>query len=280
MPRANLKSSREQVPMPKLTVYQIPVCPFTQRLAILLELKGMSGALDFHVVDITRPRPDWLLEKSRGATALPILETEDGKIIKESMIILRYLEDRFPHPPVMQTDPWRRAVEGMMAAMEGGFGAAGYAFVMNQEPAERGRHRDAMLAWFAALNGFLLEHSPRGTWLFETFGFAETVFTPLMARFWFLEYYEGFDLPDTEAFARVRRWRDACLEHPAAQQVSREEIVKSYYDYAKGAGNGALLPGRRVSSFVFEPHWSRRPWPPANKYSHSATDAELGLIPA
>ena len=53
------------------------------------------------------------------------------------------------------------------------------------------------------------------------------------------------------------------LAHPAAQQVTREEIVKLYYDYAKGAGNGgALLRGRKKSSLAFEPHWQTRPWPP------------------
>lgn len=266
--------------MPKLTVYQIPVCPFTQRLAILMELKGLAGQIDFHVVDITSPRPAWLLQKSRGTTALPILETEDGKIVKESMVILRYLEDRFPDPPVQRTDAWRRAVEGMMTAIEGDFGQTGYAFVMNQDRAARARFEERMLAQFGRINDFLLEHNPDGTWLFEEFGFAETVFTPLMARFWFLDYYEGFRLPDGPGFARVARWREACLAHPAAQQVGREEIVKSYYDYAKGAGNGELLPGRRVSSFAFKPHWSVRPWPPADKYGHNATDAELGLVQA
>jgi glutathione S-transferase len=97
-------------------------------------------------------------------------------------------------------------------------------------------------------------------------------------RFWFLAYYEGFELPDDPAYARVRRWRDACLAHPAAQQVTEEEIVKVYHDYAKGAGNGGLLPGRTRSSFSFEPHWRSRPWPPRNKYEHSASDAELGLL--
>jgi glutathione S-transferase len=77
---------------------------------------------------------------------------------------------------------------------------------------------------------------------------------------------------------RVRRWRDACLAHPAAQQVSREEVVKAYYDYARGAGNGALPEGRQVSSFAFAPHWSTRPWPPREKYGPGATDAELGLV--
>jgi glutathione S-transferase len=65
--------------------------------------------------------------------------------------------------------------------------------------------------------------------------------------------------------------------HPAAQQVTREQIIKLYYDYSKGAGNGTLLPGRSKSSFAFEPDWRVRPWPPKDKYGHSASDAELGM---
>jgi glutathione S-transferase len=148
---------------------------------------------------------------------------------------------------------------------------------MNQSPERRDAMRDGMLSQYAQLNDFLLEHAPTGTWLFDDFGWAETVYTPLFMRFWFLEYYEDFELPTDARHARVHRWRDACLAHPAAQQVTREQIVKLYYDYAKGAGNGALLPGRTRSSFVFEPAWRTRPWPPRNKYEHAATDAELGL---
>ena len=260
------------------TVYHIPVCPFSQRLEILLSLKGLRDRVRFHVVDITRPRPDWLLEKSRGTTALPVLETEDGGILKESMVILHYLEDRFPEPAVAQREPYRRAVEGMMNAMETDFVAWGYRYVMNQDPARREEFRRGMLDRYARLNDFLVQHSPEGTFLFEDFGLAETVFTPIFMRFWFLEYYEDFELPSEERFARVRRWRDACLAHPAAQQVSRERIVKLYYDYARGAGNGALLPGRARSSFVFEPDWRSRPWPSRDKYGHGATDEELGLL--
>jgi glutathione S-transferase len=260
-----------------LTVYHIPVCPFSQRLEILLTLKGLEDRVNFHVVDITRPRPDWLLEKTRGTTALPVLETEKGEIIKESMVILQYLEDRFPEPAVAQRDPYQHAVEGMMNAMEGDFGAWGYGYVMNQDPGERDAFREGMLDRYARLNDFLLEHNPSGTFLFEDFGLAETVFTPFFMRFWFLEYYEDFDLPPEERYARVREWRDACLAHPAAQQVSKEQIVKLYYDYAKGAGNGALLSGRSRSSFVFEPDWNTRPWPSKDKYGHDATDVELGI---
>lgn len=258
-------------------VYHIPVCPFSQRLEILLALKGRRDDVAFFKVDITQARPDWLLEKSRGTTALPILETADGSILKESLVILQYLEDVYPEPAVAQRDPYRRAVENMLTKQEGDFATEGYLFVMNQNPERREAHRGAMLKQFARLNDFLVEHAPEGTFLFEQFGWAEAVFTPLFMRFWFLEYYEGFELPDDERYARVRKWREACLSHPAAQQVSREEIVKLYYDYAKGAGNGALAPGRRRSSFAPESDWRSRPWPPQDKYAHSAADEELGL---
>ena len=260
-----------------LTVHHIPVCPFSQRLEILLSLKGRRGEVGFQVVDITRPRAEALLKRTRGSTALPVLETADGSILKESLVILQYLEDLFPEPAVAQRDPYRRAVENMLTRLEGSFCNQGYTFVMNQDPARRDALRDGMLAQYALLDDFLQQHGADGPFLFDAFGWAECVFTPLFMRFWFLEYYEGFELPAQARYARVRAWRDACRAHPAAQQVTQEEIVKLYYDYAKGAGNGALLPGRKRSSFSFEPHWRTRPWPPQDKDGHTASDAELGL---
>ncbi len=262
-----------------LTVFHIPVCPFCQRLEILLELKGLRDAIRFEVVDITKPRDPALLAKTGGTTALPVLELEDGTVLPESLVLMQYLDQRFPERPVAQTEPYRRAVESLLTLQERDFTATGYKMVMSQDPALRSDWRARLLERYAALNAFLVRHATGDTFLFENFGWAEAVFTPLFMRFWFLEYYEGFDLPDEPGFARVRRWRDACLAHPAAQQVTKEQIVKLYYDYAKGSGNGALPAGRRVSSFSFEPHWAARPWPPADKYGASATDAELGLTP-
>ena len=263
--------------MARPTVYHIPVCPFCQRLEILLTLKGRRDDVDFAVIDVTQPRPDWLLAKTRGTTALPVLETADGRILKESLVVMQYLDDVFPEPRMAQRDPYRRAVEGMLMRMEGELCNQGYALVMNQDPARRAAMRDALLASYARLDAFLCEHAPAGPFLFERFGWAEAVFAPLFMRFWFLEYYEDFQLPEDPRYARVRAWRDAAIAHPAAQQVTKEEIVKLYYDYAKGTGNGALLPGRSKSSLSFEPDWRARPWPPQDKYGHSASDAELGL---
>jgi glutathione S-transferase len=206
------------------------------------------------------------------------LETASGTVIRESLVLLQYFEDRFVERPVRQRDPLRRAIENMLAGMERSFVNAGYSFVLNQDPSLREKHLQRMLAEYEALDAFLSQHAPDSTFLFEDFGWAETVLTPMFMRFWFLEHYEDFALPEEPKYARVRRFRDACVAHPAAQQVTREEIVKVYYDYAQGAGNGELVAGRTRSSFELEPHWSSRPMPPRGKYGARATDRELGLL--
>jgi glutathione S-transferase len=166
----------------------------------------------------------------------------------------------------------------MLIAREDALTMAGYRYVMNQNPDKRGDHREKLLGLYREIDSFLRGYSPEGTFLFADFGLAEAVFTPVFKRFWFLEYYEDFDLPDEDAYQRVRRWQQACMEHPATDQVTREEIVKVYYDYALGAGNGALVDGRNVSSFVPDPRWQDRPWPPKNTYGGTASDMALGLI--
>ncbi len=262
------------------TLHHIPVCPFSQRLQILLALKGARDAVRFELVDITRPRDPRLLALTGGRTALPVLEFADGRpVLYESLVLMDYLEQALPLPPVAQRDPYRRAAERLLAAMEGPFVAAGYTWVMNRDPAQRDALHARLLQHYAALDALLRRHATgSGPWLHDDFGWAEAVYAPVFQRFWFLGWYEGFELPDEPAYARVRAWQQACVEHPAAQQVCREEIVKLYADYAWGAGNGALLPGRRRSSFTFAPHWRQRPWPPRDKSGPVPSDAALGLL--
>lgn len=260
----------------KLIMYHIPGCPFSERVEILLDLKGLHGVMGDMEIDISKPRPDWLLEKTRGTTALPALELENGETLKESMVIMRYFEDRFPERPVRQQDPYRHAVEQMLCATDGAYTGAGYQMILNRDPAKREELRANVDAQYARLDDFLNYYSPNQDFLFEQFGWAEAAFTPMFKRLWFLEYYENYAVP--QQYKRVLRWREACVAHPAAQHHSHEELMKLYYDYAQGAGNGRIPEGRKISSFTLDPHWSKRPMPPRDKWGYSATDEELGLI--
>ena len=174
------------------------------------------------------------------------------------------------------SDPYRHAIESILVATDSAFTIPGYQLLRNRDPARREELRGAVDAQFARLDTFLRDYGSRGDFLFDTFGWAEVAFTPLLKRMRFLEYYEDYEIP--RSLERVRRWQKACIEHPAAQRRTHEEIVKLYFDYSLGVGSGAIPPGRQRSSFTMNPHWSNRPMPPRDKWGPPATDAELGLI--
>jgi len=259
----------------QLTIYHVPGCPFSERVEIMLELKGL--AMTDVPIDISRPRPDWLLAKSGGTTALPLLDLENGETLKESMVILRYLEQRYPDPAVAHPDPYRHAVEGMLAELSGPFSGAGYRMILNRDAAKRDELRAAVDAEFGKVDAFLKRYATGADFLFDDrFGWAEVAFTPIFKRLWFLEYYEDYVVP--AHYDRVLRWRAACVAHPAAQYRSREELLKLYYDYSQGGGNGRIPEGRTISSFSLDTDWRTRPMPPRDKWGRAATDAELGLL--
>lgn len=259
--------------------YVVPVCPFSQRVQIMLALRDQSDAIEIREVDITKPRSPELLQKTGGSTSLPVLELPDGTILKESLVILRFLDESLEGKMLRRSDPLEHSIENMLTTMyEGPFTASGYLYIMNQDAERKHEFHEKILSIYKGLDNFLVKHNPNGTWLFDDFGLAEAVFTPLFKRFWFLEYYEDFELPYSDEYTRVKKWRDACMIHPSTNQVSKEEIVKTYYDYAHGLGNGRLGPGRKLSTAVFHPHWKDRPWPPRDKYSgRICSDEELGL---
>ena len=258
-----------------MILYHFPGCPYSERVEILLNLKGLAGAVEDVEMDISKPRPDWLLEKTGGTTALPVLDC-GTEVVKESAVILRYIEELFPETPVRQADPLRHAIESMFGLLDSPYAKAGYAVLRNRDREQRTVLCEAFDAQYARLDAFLRRYGGSGPFLFEDFGWGEVILTPLLKRLECVAYYENYAIP--ARLERVRQWHRACLEHPAAQSRKVEEILKLYYDYSRGAGGGALAPGRQVSSFTLDPHWSTRPMPPRDKWGEGATDEELGLV--
>jgi glutathione S-transferase len=192
---------------------------------------------------------------------------------------MQYLDDRFAWAADRGTQyPDERALENMLTRMEADFVMAGYTWVMNQDTQRREALRTQMLAQYARLDDFLVStRAGIGHICSIRLVGPRRCSPPCSCGSGSWSTTKVLRCPGNRVTSGYVPGSRPCLAHPAAQQVSQEEVVKLYYDYAKGAGNGALLPGRGKSSFTFEPNWRARPWPPVDKVRYSASDHDLGL---
>jgi glutathione S-transferase len=91
-----------------MLLYHDPRAPNPRRVRIFLAEKGVAYdtievliATDQHLsVDYRRKHP---------LSLLPILELGDGRIIRESMAICRYIEECHPEPNLFGVDAWERS---------------------------------------------------------------------------------------------------------------------------------------------------------------------------
>jgi len=88
-----------------LTLYDAARCPYCARVRILLAEKEVP----YETVEIDLAnRPGWLYEKN-PVGRVPILE-EGGFVLPESRVIMEYLEERHPKPPLLPPGPAERAL--------------------------------------------------------------------------------------------------------------------------------------------------------------------------
>jgi glutaredoxin len=74
-------------------------CPYCARVRIALAEKG----IEYENVQVDlRTRPQWLYELNPPAGKVPVLR--NGFDLPESEVIMAYLEDRYPDPPLLSDD--------------------------------------------------------------------------------------------------------------------------------------------------------------------------------
>jgi glutathione S-transferase len=77
-------------------LYDAARCPYCARVRIALAEKG----LEFERVEVDLSnRPAWVIELNPPAGRVPVLD--DGFVLPESEVIMEYLEERHPTPPLL-----------------------------------------------------------------------------------------------------------------------------------------------------------------------------------
>jgi glutathione S-transferase len=88
------------------TLYTADRCPYAARARIVLAEKGLAyEAVEIDLDD----RPAWLYEKN-PLGRVPVYEEDGGLVLPESRVIMEYLDERYPEPPLWPADPAERAL--------------------------------------------------------------------------------------------------------------------------------------------------------------------------
>ena len=92
-----------------MTLFSSPTCPMSHCARFVLHEKGITADIEYY--DPNDPPEDLLELNPTGAT--PTLVERD-LVLYDSRIIMEYLDERFPHPPLHQMDPVSRANARML----------------------------------------------------------------------------------------------------------------------------------------------------------------------
>ncbi len=92
-----------------MTLFSSPTCAMSHCARLVLHEKGVTADIEYF--DINEP-PEDLLELNPNGTSPTLIERD--LVLYDSRIIMEYLDERFPHPPLHQMDPVSRANARML----------------------------------------------------------------------------------------------------------------------------------------------------------------------
>jgi stringent starvation protein A len=184
-----------------LTLYDAARCPYCARVRIVLAEKG----IEYEPVEIDpTDRPAWIYEKN-ATGRVPVVE-EDAWILPESAVIMEYLEERYPEPPLLAADPADRALARLWIFRHDAFTRPYYALR---------REEDGAAARFDAELGKLDAALADRPWLGgREYGLADIAYVP-----WVLRARDMLGVSLGE-FPALSSWLDRLVARPAiAQEV-------------------------------------------------------------
>jgi stringent starvation protein A len=184
-----------------LTLYDAARCPYCARVRIVLAEKG----IEYEPVEIDlTDRPAWIYEKN-ATGRVPVVE-EDAWILPESAVIMEYLEERYPEPPLLAADPADRALARLWIFRHDEFTRPYYALR---------REEDGAAARFDAELGKLDAALADRRWLGgREYGLADIAYVP-----WVLRARDMLGVSLGE-FPALSSWLDRLVARPAiAQEV-------------------------------------------------------------
>lgn len=229
--------------MSQVKIYSASVCPYAQRVRMVLLEKGV----DFDLIEIDlNNKPDWFADVSPYGK-VPVIQHQEHRIW-ESSIINEYLEEVFPEPPLMPQEPGLRAIARIWIDFANTkFTPAFYKLLLSQDMQQQQNWRTELHQHllFIEKEGFHQLSEVGSYWLGNSLSLVDLSFYPWFERWTALEHYRGIPLPAN--FTRLRKWLSVMQQHPSVQAtVQASELhIQNYAQYASNQSSGVTAAEMR-----------------------------------
>jgi glutathione S-transferase len=186
-----------------------------------IAMKAVGIAFEERVISLNDPEFKRAIAPVSQNGKVPALD-DDGVHVWESLAILEYLAEKFPHAGLWPADPSARAhARAVAAEMHGGFAALRGECPMNfWRPVKRRELSADALADVARIDAMWSECRVRygGPFLFGAFGAADAMYAPVVSRFHTYAVAVGERsrayMDAVMALPAWREWKEAALKEP------------------------------------------------------------------
>ncbi len=202
--------------MTTLKLYFAKASTFSQRTRVVLLEKG----IDFTQieVDLQNKSPEFLQVSRYGK--VPAIQYGDIQLY-ESAIINEYLEEVFPEPPLLPSDPAGKAIARIWIDYANTRLVPAFnKFLRSQDiqEQEQGRREFLESLLYIEQEGLGKLSGDASYWLGENLSLVDISFYPWFERLPLLEHFRKFNLPAETP--RLRAWWEQLRQRPSIQTVA------------------------------------------------------------
>ncbi|OKH41307.1 glutathione S-transferase [Calothrix sp. HK-06] len=218
--------------MANIKIYSAIVCPYAHRSRLVLLEKGVE--FDLIEIDLQNKPPGFTDISPYGK--VPAI-THDGNRVWESAIINEYLDEVFPNPPLLPSNPVDKALARIWIDFANTRLVPAFSDVLRSpDPRKQAEATDLLYKHLEFIENEALGKSGDGLyWFGENISLVDLSFYPWFERLPALEHHRGFSLPSK--LTRLHKWKDGLSQRESVKKIanSKEFYIERYARFATPA---------------------------------------------
>ncbi|PSB50256.1 glutathione S-transferase family protein [Chamaesiphon polymorphus] len=211
--------------MSQIQLYSAILCPFAHRVRLTL----LEKSVPFESIEIDLQNKPANFHEISPYGKVPVLKHGDNRVW-ESAIVNEYLEETFPNPPLLPTDPidrarariWINFADTRLFATTGKllYGRDSQPAALLQELTEQ--------LLFIEREGLAKISDRKPYWLGTELSLVDLTFYPWFEQVNVLEHFRGFQMPP--GLARIQQWQAAVSQRSSVKSIANSpEFYLEHY---------------------------------------------------